>query len=345
MGELLAGSRVKAPAKPVVVPVFHPGLEKLLFEEADWSRLEAAAVVPSRASLVRFDAPEAAERLAEARVLFSGWGCPPIDDAALELAPRLELVAHAAGTVKDFVTDALFERGVRVTSAAAANALPVAEYTLATILLANKDAFGANARYHARGAAAAGATGRVGNLGKTVGIVGASRVGRLVLELLRPFELEVLLADPRVDEAEARALGTTLVPLDTLLERSDVVSLHAPLLPETTGMIGDAELARMRDGATLINTARGRVCDAAALEKALVSGRLNAVIDTTDPEPLPDDTPLRGLTNVFLTPHIAGSLGNEIPRMTRLAIDEIERFARGEALQHEVLREDLERVA
>lgn len=335
------------PRRPVVVPVFHPGLEHLLFGEREWARLEATCTLASRAPIGGFASPEAAERLGNARVLLTSWGCPPIDAAALARLPRLELVAHAAGTVKELVSDALFERGVRVTSAAAANAVPVAEFTLAAILLAGKDAFAASHRYHAGGAAAArpGTAVGLGNRGKVVGLVGASRVGRLVIERLRPFDLHVLLADPFVDEAEAKVLGVERVALSELLERADVVSLHVPLLPETEGLIGDAEVARMKPGATLINTARGKVCDAAALERALVSGRIQAVIDTTDPEPLPDDTKLRGLPNVFLTPHVAGSLGNEIPRMTALAIDEIERFARGEPLLHEVKRDDLGRIA
>jgi phosphoglycerate dehydrogenase-like enzyme len=185
----------------------------------------------------------------------------------------------------------------------------------------------------------------VGNRAKRVGLVGASRVGRLVIELLRPFELEVVLCDPFVSEAQAAALGVRKVELDELLETCAVTSLHAPLLPETTGMIGKRELARMPDGATLINTARGRVCDAEALEAELVSGRISAVLDTTEPDPLPDDNPLRGRDNVFLTPHIAGSLGTELPRMAALAIEEIGRFARGEPLLHEVSERDMERIA
>lgn len=338
---------MSAGSRPVIVPVFHPGLEKILLGERDWSRLEALGALHARAPISGFDTAAAADRLAEARVLLSSWGCPPIDEAALALAPRLELVAHAAGTVKELATDALFERGVRVTSAAAANAVPVAEFTLAAILLTGKDAFAANHRYHADGAAVTrpGAGVGLGNRGKVVGLVGASRVGRLVIERLRPFDLHILLADPYVEDTEAKSLGVELVALGELLDRADVVSLHVPLLPETEGLIDEAELARMKAGATLINTARGRVCDAGALERALVEGRIQAVIDTSDPEPLPDDTPLRGLPNVFLTPHIAGSLGNEVPRMTALAIDEIERFLRGEPLQHEVMHRDLKRIA
>jgi phosphoglycerate dehydrogenase-like enzyme len=310
----------ESPAKPRVALAFFPGLERLLLAEPERRALAESAELLEERPLSALGEERAASLLAESEVLLSGWGCPPIDSVLLDRAPRLRLVAHAAGTVKGLVTPELFERGVRVSSAAAANALPVAEYTLAAILLANKGAFWSDHAYHRAGAAAAGVAPEVGNRGKCVGIVGASRVGRLVIERLRPFELSVLLYDPFVDEAAARTLGVASVELGELLRRSDVVSLHAPLL-------------------------RGKVVDAAALEAELVSGRLRAVIDTSDPEPLPDDSPLRGLDNVFLTPHIAGSLGSEIGRMAELAIAEIARFARGEPLEHEVLVSDLERIA
>jgi len=178
-----------------------------------------------------------------------------------------------------------------------------------------------------------------------VGIVGASRIGRRVIELLRPFDLDVLLHDPWVDDDDARRLGARALPLDELLAGCDVVSLHAPAVPETRHMLDARRLALLRDGATLVNTARGALVDGKALELELVSGRIAAVLDTTDPEILPSDSPLYELPNVFLTPHIAGSLGDETSRMTELALDEIERFTQGRPLQHAVRREDWDRIA
>jgi len=136
-----------------------------------------------------------------------------------------------------------------------------------------------------------------------------------------------------------------LVELDDLLRRSDVVSLHAPSLPETQHLLDARRLALLRDGTVLVNTARGALVDGAALSKELVAGRIDAVIDTTDPEILPVDSPLYELPNVFLTPHIAGAMGTETQRMATLALDEIERFANGEPLAHEVKLEDFARIA
>jgi phosphoglycerate dehydrogenase-like enzyme len=255
-------------------------------------------------------------------------------------------VLHAAGSVRSLVGDALWQRGVTVSSAVTANALPVAEYTLAMILLTGKDAFGHRERYRAGHAFPSPAeTAAIGNLGRRVGVIGASRVGRRLLELLRPYDFEVLLYDPYVDAAEAAALGARQVELEELLRGSDVVTLHAPDIPETHHMLDRGALALIRDGGVLINTSRGALVDQDALVDELVSGRLSAVLDVTDPEPLPADSPLHTLPNVFLTPHIAGSLGNELARLGRIVVEELERLAQGLPPAHRVRHADLARVA
>jgi phosphoglycerate dehydrogenase-like enzyme len=333
--------------RPAVVLAMHPVLTEGMLAPEHLARLRALGDLLDPEPLASFDEPRAAALLARAEVLLSGWGCPALDAGALARAPRLAFVAHAAGTVKSHVTLDCFDRGVRVSSAAAANALPVAEYALAAILLAGKRAFRLQRRYAELRAA------RLwpreipipGNYRRSVGIVGASRIGRRLVELLRPFDFAVLVSDPFLGVDEAVALGVEKLELDALLARADVVSLHAPLLPRTRGMLDARRLALLRDGAVLINTARGALVDGGALERELASGRIDAVIDTTDPEVLPSRSPLYELPNVFLTPHIAGALGRETWRLVELALDELERFARGEPLRHEVRREDWERIA
>lgn len=333
--------------RPVVVMAMHDGLDRFAFRDEHRARLEQVAELASETALTEFASDEAGNQLARAEVLLTHWGCPRIDAAVLELAPRLALVAHAAGTVKGIVDPVVWERGITVTSAAAANAVPVAEFTLAMILLANKDAFGARERLRAGNTAHPwfDRSWRVGNLGKRVGIIGASLVGRKLIELLRPFSLDVLVYDPYLDADEASALGVTKVDLSELLSRSHVVSVHAPELPSTRHMIGASELALLRDGTVLINTARGSLVDHQALIAELRTGRIEAILDVTDPEPLPPDSPLLELPNVFVTPHIAGSAGTELRRLADLAVSEIERFARGEPPLHPVRLEDLDRIA
>lgn len=333
--------------RPNALLVMSPVLTAGLLGEAHLSRLARTCNLAAPEPLATLDDAQAERLLADAEILLTSWGCPRLDEEVLARAPRLEAIMHAAGTVKNHVTDAVFERGIRVCSAAAANALPVAEFALASILFANKRVFELQRRYQeVRGFRfwSREAPG-LGNFGKRVGLVGLSRIGRRLARLLQPFDLEVVAWDPTLDAATIADQGAMASTLDELLESCDVTSLHAPLLPETHGLIDARRLALMPDGATLVNTARGGLVDGKALERELVSGRLRAVIDTTDPEVLPSDSPLYDLPNVFLTPHIAGAQGTETRRMADLALDEIERFVRGEPLVHEVRHEDWNRIA
>lgn len=293
------------------------------------------------------DSDETRNVLKDAEILLTGWGSRLVDADVLAMAPRLRAVVHTAGSVRSVVTPDVYARGIAVSSQAWANALPVAEYTVAMILLAGKGVLRMRDRY--RNARAhvdvqADLEG-FGTYRLQVGIIGASAIGRRVIELLRPFDFKVALYDPTVSADEAAAFGVTGVNLDELMRTSRVVSLHAPLLPTTEGMIGASELAALPDGATFINTARGALLDEAALVRELESTRISAVLDVTWPEPPSADSPLWTLPNVFLTPHMAGSLGNELARMGASAVREVGRVCRGEALHHEVDADAYERLA
>ncbi|MFF9348098.1 hydroxyacid dehydrogenase [Streptomyces sp. NPDC014734] len=320
--------------RPTSLLAMGPGIADRLL--TDHHRARLAALTRTDPYLVAHDltdpSPEVAAALAEAEVLFTCWGATPLTAEVLAAAPRLRAVVHAAGSVKHHITDVCWERGIAVTSTAGANALPVAEFTLATILLANKRVLHSADRYRALRTQHdwLAELDTSGNYRRTVGIIGASRIGRRVIELLRPFDLDVLLYDPYVDAPEAARLGVRLAALDELCANSSVVSVHAPQLPETHHLVGAAQFAVMADGTTLINTARGSLVDEAALLPELTSGRLHAVLDVTDPEVPPADSPLYGLPNVLLTPHVAGSLGNELHRMADHALDELERYVQGQ---------------
>ncbi|MFE2360503.1 NAD(P)-dependent oxidoreductase [Streptomyces virginiae] len=260
--------------RPRTLLAMAPGLRSRLLDDAATRRLREVADVEPEFVLDDYAGPGAAAALAQAEILLTCWGAPAVDARTLAAAPRLRAVVHAAGSVKQIVTDACWERGIVVSSAALANSLPVAEYTVAMVLLSNKN----------------------------------------VLRL-------------REDYRAARG------------RRPDRHQGH--------GHVGNyrRRLALMRDGATLINTARGSLVDGSALTAELTSGRLNAVIDVTEPEVLPADSPLYDLPNVLLTPHIAGSLGNELHRMADSAIEEIARYGAGLPFAHAVRREDLHRTA
>jgi phosphoglycerate dehydrogenase-like enzyme len=321
---------------------------RFVFDEAALLRLSQCCDILAPEPLEELSTPAARSVLGDAEILITGWGCPQISKEVVLAAPRLRLIAHAAGTVKYHLDAAVYEAGIAVTNAAYANAVPVAEYTLAMIILANKRILDFRDGYRAdptRKSSHVLVDEPIGNYRRTIGIVGASRIGRRVIELLAPLDCAVLLCDPHVRPGDEICRRAELTELDDLVQRSDVVSLHAPSLPSTRHMIGARELRLLRDGATLINTARGALVDEAALIGELESGRIAAVIDVTDPEIPPPDSPLFRLPNVFLTPHIAGAVGTEKSRLGHLVVDEIERFVAGQPLQHQVQPTLLEQLA
>ena len=320
------------PRRPETLLVMGADTFRMQFGEAELARLDAAASLGEPVAVDELASAAARARLRSAEVLITSWGCPPLDAEAVAAAPELRAVLHAAGSVRSHVTDAVFDRGILVTTAADANAEPVARYTLAAILWSLKRVpfLIADAQRHWNGWAHTDPRRKeLSGIGRTVVLVGFSRIGRRVATLLRSFpDIRVLVVDPVAGPAEIAAAGAEPVPLARALPRADVLSLHAPSLPATRHMIGAAELGALRPGATLINTARGELIDPAALELACVGG-LQAILDVTDPEPLPSGSPLYGLPNVVLTPHVAGSLGAETRLMTASALTELEHYAAG----------------
>ncbi|WP_156761094.1 hydroxyacid dehydrogenase [Microbacterium karelineae] len=317
---------------------------RLLFDEARLERISSIADAGQPLFLGDLGDPAHAAALAETEVLITSWGAPALDADLLARMPRLQAVFHAAGTVRELATDALWERDILVTTAADANAIPVAEYTHAAIVLATKRAFFHMRTAHDQGRGSFGHEPRpgYGNLGRTIGIVGFSRTGRRVVDRLRELDgARVLVADPFADPERVAAAGAELVSLEEMLPVVDVLSLHAPSLPSTRHMIGRVELAALRDGAVLINTARGAILDHDALLDQCRGGRIDAVLDVTEPEPLPLASPLLALPNVAITPHIAGSLGGETRRLADAALDELEAFAADRPAMHRVHAHDM----
>ncbi|MEV8330855.1 hydroxyacid dehydrogenase [Streptomyces niveus] len=327
------------PDRPAAVCVMEPAAAALVLPDDVRARLS---------TLVRLDpAPPGTDlpaALAEAEILVSGWGCPRLTAEVLAVAPRLRAVMHAAGTVRPLVSEALWERGIVVSSAADANAGPVASFTVALITLAARRTLTMAAGYADGWPDFAD---RTGADGLTVGIVGASRIGRRVIAALRRSDagFRLLLSDPYVTDEEARRLGVERVELADLCLRSAVVSVHAPLLPGTTGLLDAKMLALIPDGGALVNTARGAIVDTDALTAECATGRLEAYLDVTNPEPLPPGHPLLSLPNVLITPHTAGAQGSEVRRLGQYAVAEVARWLAGEPLLGEVTREALPRLA
>jgi phosphoglycerate dehydrogenase-like enzyme len=311
-----------------------PGLQHRFFDAALLGELAGLVDIDPTSVLTDLSSPAAAE----VEVLVTSWGAPVLDDDALASMPRLHAVVHAAGSVKHLLGPAVWERGLRVTSGAAVNARPVAEFALGAVLWAGKNVLPLTERFGRERVAPdlTVDTAIAGNYGTTVGVLGASATGRALIELLAPFDVEVLVSDPTLAAADAAALGAESVGLDGLFSRSRVVTLHAPLLPETRHLVDARLLALLPDGATVVNTARGGLVDHDALRAELVGGRLHAILDVTEPEPLPHDDPLWSLPNVALTPHVAGSQGAELLRLGRAAVDEVRALVEGRPPLHPV---------
>ena len=334
--------------RPKLIFAMNPALTKRVLSAASLEKLARICSILDSEPIQSFTDRHGRELLAQAEIIVSGWGCPQLCDDCLDNASGLRLVAHSAGSVKQLISDTFFERRIAITHAADANAVPVAEFTLAAIIFANKNGFQFRDTYRAdrsRRRTDLIAKETIGNIDRVVGIVGASTIGRLVISMLSAMDLEVLVYDPLIDKNDPVMKGAELTDLDSLVSRSSVVSLHAPLLPETRSMINERVLSLMRDGATLINTARGAIVDQDALLAELQSGRLNAVLDVTFPEIPDSDSPLFNLPNVFLTPHIAGALGHEQRRLGDLIVDEVERYCRDEPLRFSIQADRFSQIA
>lgn len=283
--------------------------------------------------------------LAEVEYVFSGWGMPLMDEAFLAVVPKLKHVFYGAGSVRGFYTDIARARGVRISSAWRANAVPVAEFAHAAIILSLKKYWRLQSKIKATKIWSAGMA-VPGAFHTTVGLLSLGAIGCLVAQRLSSHDLRVVAHDPYFSPEQAAALGVELVSLETLFAESEVVSIHAPNLPSTRGMVSGELIRSMKPDASLINTARGQVIDEPAMIEALcLRDDLDAILDVTATEPDNADSPLWDMPNVFLTPHIAGSLGKECHRMGEYMAEEWERYRAGQPLQHEVTEALLKTMA
>ncbi len=335
-------SRVACKAKGLFV--IRPYWFERMYVDEDRELMRERIEIPERAFTFA-EVNDDLRMLEEVEMIFTGWDGISLDKRVLDAAPNLKAVFFSGGSVRNMVSEEFWGRDILLTSAAAANAVPVAEFTFAQIILALKQAWPQSREVHRTRefpSYVAGEREMSGAFLTTVGIVSLGHIGRRVCEMLRMLEVRVLAYDPFVTEQEANALGVELVSLAEMFRRSDVVSLHTPLIQETNGLITGSHIARMKSGATLINTARGAIINEPEMIEALRKRPdVFALLDVTLHDPLEKESPLYVLPNVFLTPHIAGSLGRECRRMGRSMIEEGLRFLNGEPLQWAITRERL----
>lgn len=277
---------------------------------------------------------------ADVRYLFSTWGMPELTEEQIRTClPNLECVFYAAGSVQYFARPFL-TLGIKVFSAWMANAVPVAEYTVAQILLANKGFYTTSRRMSSgdHTGAKQARTAYPGNYDTSVGIIGVGAIGSLVCELLKPFHLNVLAYSyPPLSDERAAELGVACADMETIFRTCQVVSNHIADNEHTKGIFGRTHFESMLPYATFLNTGRGaQVQEDALIDVLSTRPDLTAVLDVTFPEPPVADSPLYQLDNCVLTPHIAGSSGNEVHRMAHYMADELARYLKGEPAQYEV---------
>ena len=294
------------------------------------------------------DVLENASDFADVELVFSTWGMPVFEESEIKKCfPSLKCVFYGAGSVQQFARPFL-KCGVKVFSAWAANAVPVAEMTVAQIILANKGYFLTSRLYHTEGRRSAkrAFANCLGNYGETVGIIGAGMIGKLVINMLKNYNLRVIVFDPFLPDEKAAELGVEKVGLDELFERSFVVSNHLANNEQTRGMLGYGLFSKMRENSVFINTGRG----AQVVEDDLVRvlrerPDMTALLDVTYPEPPVESHPFYTLSNCLLTPHIAGSAGDEVARMGKYMLGEYLSYAGGAPCKYEVSEKMLETMA
>ena len=279
-----------------------------------------------------------------ADAIITSWGSPAISEAILAVCPNLAVVFHAAGSAKTVITPAFIERKIRITNSAAAIGEGVAETALALAITACKGV------YPLAESTAAGEWNEKRGCVKDfydikVGVISGGYVGRHMVKLLSAFHVDIVMYDPTLTAEQIREIGAEKVDLDTLMAECDVVSIHAPAIPATQNMLHKDNLALMKDGAILINTARGSIVNEADLIAELERGRIFACIDVTEPEPPTKENRLRTLPNVVLTPHIAGTVSNGFKRIALHVSEELERFLAGERMRTEINLDDLDKLA
>ena len=315
-----------------------------MMNQTAWDALDAFADVIHHPGQEPAAKKDLLALLPAADACLTSWGVARLDADVLAAAPRLQAVAHMGSSVTRFVSDAVWQRDIHVTTAAPALARDVAVTTLGLMIVGLKRIWPLGQHVREGGWRESAYWPSRELYDKIVGIVGASHVGRHVIDLLRPFGVRILLYDPYVSEERAASLGVAKAELDDLLRQADVVSLHAPAKPETHHLLDARRLALIKDEALLINTARGTLIDEPALIAELRRGRFFAFLDVTDPEPPSADSPLRQLDNVVVTPHLAGCI-ERCCRLGEMAVEELRRHFAGERPIYQVTAEMLGRIA
>ena len=304
------------------------------FSEEQRVRLERLGCVEWNANAEQYGEEELAEKLRGVDICISGWGNTPFHEKTLKYADKLKLIAHIGGSVRPMVGDAAFERGIRVCSGNRVFAESVAEGVLAYMLCSLRRI----GEYEARMAAGEWPSliGTRGLLGRSVGLVGYGMIAEYLVKFLKPFGCRIMVSSRHISAEELAEAGIEAAAAEVIFRTCDIVSLHSSLTARTKHSIGADLLNSMKDGALLVNTARGALIDEEALVSVLQERPVWAALDVFETEPLPMDSPLRECERVLLMPHAAGPTADRRYVVTSHVLDDIGRFLNGEPLDCEI---------
>ncbi len=333
--------------RPKAIFALDPASLDVIYSPQEREQLEQLAdfCAPAQAGSNIMDDPSVLE---EVEVIFSGWGAPVMDEAFLAAAKNLKAVFYGAGSIRSFMRPAFWERDILISNAADANAVPVAEYCVATILLSMKKFWSlARGTRADEGWMSSGHLREVpGNFRSTAGFISLGAIAKKTLKLLDAYDIKRLAYSRSLTEEGAQEMNVSLASIDEIFQNADVISLHTPDLPATKGMISGRHFEMMKPGATFINTARGAVVNEEEMCEVLARRPdITAILDVTDPEPPLPGAAVARLPNIVLTPHIAGSLGPECHRLGYTMLLEFERYLAGKPLQYHVTKEAYDQSA
>ncbi len=296
------------------------------------AKISEKAEISWNISSANYSCTQLFEALADSDILITSWGCPKIDKAFLQKT-SLRFIGHVAGSLQYYFAEDIFDTGIRIVNGNAAFSDTLAEYSLMLMMMSLRNIYyytstmkTDNTFRNSEGTLERDLT------GKTVGLIGYGTIARKLISYLKAFNTEILVCDEYCTQEEALKTGFALVSLEQAMSQSDVISIQHTLTDKTFKLIDKKALSLMKDNAVIVNTARGAIIDEQALVEELKKGRLFAALDVFEKEPLPQESKLRALRNVILSPHIAGKTTDCRKRMGHIVLSEILRYINGQAV-------------
>ncbi|MGZ9586014.1 hydroxyacid dehydrogenase [Paenibacillus marinisediminis] len=320
----------------ILVSIPKGNIFNTFFNEELIRKLEEVGEVYWNEQSSHYTPEQFSEQLKDMDICITGWGVPNLDEAVLQNANKLRLIAHTGGSAKPYITDAVYDRGIRVVTGNEVFAESVAESVIAYALAALRDI----PRYSGdlKQGKWPSSFYNEGLLDKTIGIVGYGMISQMVVQMLKVFHAKIKVYSRHISQEELDKHGMQKASLEEIFSTCDIVSIHSAMTPANYHMVTEELLDMMRDGALLINTARGAIIDEEAMCRVLARRNIRAVLDVYEVEPLPPGHRLMELDNALLMPHMGGPTIDRRLIVTESLIDNIHRFIEGRELKCEIDR-------